>query len=461
MTAVITDQYKKLLSDTVIKQIDSGDRYYIAVGRAEEWENNTVPSSTPTQIDYQQSPESQRITRLSLQSAKRVFNYSYVIPRYNWNSGTIYQGYDNAISDVTDNNKYYVITDQNTVYMCLRSAFDGSGNIVASTVQPTGTSTAPFQTSDGYLWKFMYTISVGDTDKYVTTKFIPVKFVDSAGSGDPATDVEQKAIQDAASPKQIVGYEVTNNGGGSYSANPTVTIVGNGSGATARAVIDGSGNLISVQVDSNGSGDLQFGTGYDYAEAIVTGAGEARPILSPAEGIGGNPLKELRATRVMFNARFIDDEDGTILASGQDFRQVCLLRNPTQYNDSAAFTANSGIFLEELKLSTLSGTANIQQDDIITGTGSPAPKGVVDRFVDSGGVGLLLFHQNDSTGYTPFTASMTITNGSGFSGQTFGSNFINEPDIDKFNGELLYIDNRAAVPRDDTSQQDLKLIIRF
>jgi len=460
MTATITDDFKRQLSGNLKKTYDSGDTYYICVGRSEQWNNTDTPPGVSLQ-DNLQSISYSRQTRLSMQSAKRVFNLSYVIPRYNWQSGTIYQAYDDTVTDVTDNTKYYVITQLNQVYMCLRSGIDGAGNIIPSIVEPTGVSVNPFKTADGYFWKFMYTISVGDTDKYVTTKFMPVRYVDSAGPEDEATIIQQKSIQDAATPQQIVGYKVTNNGSASYVTPPTVTVVGNGTQAQARASIDDAGNLISVEVDSNGSGGWLFGTGYDYAEAIVDGLGECVPILGPPLGLGGDPTIDLRATRHMFNVRLINDETGTIIAGGQDFRQMALLKNPLIYNHvgDSAYTANTGIFLDGFKMSGLTGSFAI--DDVITGTGIPTPRAVVDKYFDSAGIGYLTYHQNDSTGYSPFTGNMVVTSEGGASGTTLSSNREIFPDIDKFSGELIYIDNRTAVPRENVSQQDLKIVIRY
>ena len=55
--------------------------------------------------------------------------------------------------------KYYVINSNQQVYLVLRSSVNDSGAQAASTVEPTGTNGVPFLTSDGYMWKFMYSVS--------------------------------------------------------------------------------------------------------------------------------------------------------------------------------------------------------------------------------------------------------------------------------------------------------------
>ena len=65
------------------------------------------------------------------------------------------------------------------MYKCInnRAYVDDSVGVqtVASTVKPTSTSTTEFQeTSDGYVWKYMYSIELSDALKFLTKDYIPV-----------------------------------------------------------------------------------------------------------------------------------------------------------------------------------------------------------------------------------------------------------------------------------------------
>jgi hypothetical protein len=481
MTATITDQFKRELTEELIRDFDSGDNYYIVIGRSEQWNaTDTVPNIS--QVDYLQSPAYSRLTRNAFQASKLVSNLSYVVPRYNWTSGTIYYGYnDNHTDHDDDSKKYYVLNDQNQVYICLRSGTGGGvftdpitgksvPNLGISTIQPSGgLNGVPFKTSDGYFWKFLYTISVADTDNYVTSKFIPVKFVDSAGVDDPATDIQQKAVQDVANPKQIVGFQILDAGAGIYSqsALPTITIEGNGSGAAGRAIVDGTGYLVGIEIDSNGIGtDWQFGSEYDYAKVYVNGNENiARPILSPRNGIGANPTIDLRATQLMFNVQLAGNEDGEIIPYRPQttyFRQISLLKNPTTtVNDSDYFSDPLGNNLRGMTLNSRAGGGFVV-NDTITGSVSGA-KAVVDHVYDSSdGVnitGFLYYHQNDSTGYEAFQLNEQVDSLIA-TAQGEIATFIT-PDIDNYSGDLLYIDSRGEIPRDTESRQDLKLVVTF
>ena len=46
--------------------------------------------------------------------------------------------------------------------------------VFASTVEPTSTSNSIFETSDGYRWKYMYSLTSSETLNFMSTDFIHV-----------------------------------------------------------------------------------------------------------------------------------------------------------------------------------------------------------------------------------------------------------------------------------------------
>ena len=141
MSAIITDPFKKQLTQTVFDEsrLDSA-RYYIGIGKSEPYDSaETVPTPTDT-------PRTIRNIRAGLQSIKAAADLSYVIPRYNWSSGAFYNAYDDNFTAIPATNSYYVLTDENQVYICLQQGKNAAGVAVTSTVKPTGTTTKPFST---------------------------------------------------------------------------------------------------------------------------------------------------------------------------------------------------------------------------------------------------------------------------------------------------------------------------
>ena len=102
---------------------------------------------------------------------------SRVIRRYDWSSGDSYDPYDPEVDQ--SNKKYYVKNSQDNVYICIKNNTSGEieSNIV-STVEPTGRVASPVLLSDGYTWKYLYTIDRG-LQKFMRSvngvSYMPVK----------------------------------------------------------------------------------------------------------------------------------------------------------------------------------------------------------------------------------------------------------------------------------------------
>ena len=476
MTATITSPLRKFILDEIKGRKDSnGDKFYAAIGRSQEW-NATDVSPTPDGSYHEE-----RDFRNNMQSVKLITDASFVVPRYNWSSGTFYDAYDDKSTG--NSNPYYVVNSNQQVYMVLRKSISNTGVAVASTVEPTGnTSGTPFKTSDGYVWKMIYSISSATANKFQSANFMPVEFIDkdSAGgvdgtrlSGFSSNQTEQLAIQEASVLGQIVGYAIDNPGSG-YNSAPTLTITGDGSSASATATISG-GAVVKVEVTDSSTGVFKpsnMGSGYNFAAVTVSGgspdsAAIIRPILSTSRrtldsgGLGDDPVSDLRSNAIMFNAKPSGAERADFFVN-QQFRQVGLLKNP-ELGDSTStpFTEETGNTLRTLNFASLA--TPFEKDQVITG-GTSGAKAIVD-FDSTGPTGLaqgtLFIHQTDSNGFTSFTTGETITASGGSSGVLLGGgNHDSTPEVDPNSGQLLYIDNRSAITRASGQTEDLKIVIQ-
>ena len=463
MAAVITDRLKKKLLVDLYRDFQDSDSYYFAgVGRSEDWNDSDV-APTPSN-----TLREDRNLRLGLQSVKNITDVSFVIPRENWSSGAVYSAYNDNQSGYPTN-AYYVMNNNQQVYICLQQGRTNANPAVAvaSTVQPTGnTDGTPFKTADGYIWKFLYSIGALKASKFISSAYIPVQKVqDSAGatllldevgvdSDSPAEDVEQQTVQQAAVGGQVIGYRVTAGGSG-YTSAPSVVISGDGSGASAVATAVG-GQITKVEVlDSAG---LNFGSGYTYASVSLTGGGgtgaTVLPILSSLSGLGADPRNDLRSSALMFNTKPAGAEGGNFII-GQDFRQIGLFRNLLSESDGLPFTGETGRALGRLDLSGVS-SGPFLVDQVIQG-GTSTAKAFIDD-VDSAGISI---HQTEYTGFGAFDSgeSISIVEGGGSTTATIDKILTGE--VDPHSGELLYIDNRAAVIRSADQTEDIKVVIQL
>jgi hypothetical protein len=238
MPLLLRSQGRQEIARSVYRDIyNENDYYYFFVSRTLEWDENPPhgeenPEQPVDSVSY--SNTSHRNTLF----VKRINANDAVLmaPRYNWTLGTVYAQYDDLYGQTNANGRliapdggasslstarFYVITDEYNVYKCISNGKRGDASSdlpSASTVKPTGTDTNAFETSDGYIWKFMFRVEAGDVTKFLTPTHIPVRKM--SGFGEPQYDVNGFVDR----------IDVTFGGSG-YSSAPYVRIQGDGKSA--------------------------------------------------------------------------------------------------------------------------------------------------------------------------------------------------------------------------------------
>ena len=197
----------------------------------------------------------------------------------------------------------------------------------------------------------MYTISASNATKFLTTDFMPV--------------ITDSTVSAAATDGAIESFQVTNLGAGCTDGTYYAAIYGDGanqgtsSGAIARIVIS-SGKVQSFGTNSSttsglfaaGSGytygKINIASGFTFSDSGLTSAsaigGTTDPvfdvIVSPKDGHGTNGVNELGAHFVMTNTTLTGAE-GDDIAATNDFRNVGLVVDPTDFGTSTVATASA------------------------------------------------------------------------------------------------------------------------
>lgn len=434
MVAIVSKQIRVNNAGNFLADVGT-DSTYLYIGRSQQWPSSDTAIATPVDTVADKNNVHQNMIALKKVAQSDV---SHCITRYNWLSGTTYIAYDDQLSSL-GSSQYYVITDELNIYKCLQA---GAG---ASVVKPTGqtVNAANAVESDGYVWKFMYTLSGTQATKFLTNSFIPVNIL-------PTDDGSlQFDVQTGAQNGSIHRVLITAGGSG-YTSTPTVTITGNGSSATAAATV--VGGVVTAISMSN------IGSGYNEALVAITGGGGtgavARAIISPPGGHGANAADELGAFFMMCNVNLDSAEGSGDFPVDNDFRQLGLIRNPFNYGTTTKATASTLQATRSLVYASLAGGA-FAVDQIITGGTSGAQAYITSIDV---GTNTVRYHQDESTGYGVFQASETISNASSVTA-TISS--LGNPEVAKFTGEVLYIENRSAVARANSQIEDIKLVLEF
>jgi hypothetical protein len=135
------------------------------------------------------------------------------------------------------------------VYVCLYNGADPENNFIGSPSldEPTFTDLEPRgagSSGDGYIWKYLYTISPSQAIKFDSTNYIPVP-------SDWYTNTKDAPIRDnAANSGQLKVVTIRNRGVGIGTANRTYTrvpIKGDGNGAEATIVINNDSKVESIK----------------------------------------------------------------------------------------------------------------------------------------------------------------------------------------------------------------------
>lgn len=150
--------------------------YYVFFGNHLEYANTSeipqpVDSVSETVIDvYRNMIYGKRISENDVK---------LMIPRNNYTSNKVYDMYDDTVGEsnvALFSSNYYAVVNADAYYHVFKCLDNNRGT--NSTVQPEfaeiDVSDEVYQTSDGYVWKYMYSVDNATVAKFATTDYFPV-----------------------------------------------------------------------------------------------------------------------------------------------------------------------------------------------------------------------------------------------------------------------------------------------
>ena len=485
MPAIITDKFRIHNSEQFHEAFSesSGNTMYLGIGRPQAFATSTRADSRTNNEGSDVSPvtpadnvNAQFYPFDDLLAAKKITSsdVTFAVPRRNWTTGTTYDiyrhDYGERITGTTTNqtansgattlhdSSFFVLTADRNVYKCL----DNDGN-TASTVEPTGTSTAILSTADGYKWKYMYTLSASQQANFLSTDFMAVATNSTVSSAAVDGAINVCKIKSAGS-------------GGADGTHTGIAIRGDGSSGVVSVTV-ASGAVTAVTVTSAGTG-YTFGT-ISNAQIVAAGAtsltgAEIDVIIEPKGGHGFNAIEELGGFYVMMNTSLEGTESGNSgdLTVANDFRKITLIRDPNASGSAASattlratkainLTGVSGSYVVDEKISQASTGAigKVVEWDSANGILYYIQTRHTDEGIDTNGNQTAFSGTNVVTGAggatgTPTTSTSTIDSVSFTSGYSAS-------EIDHDSGDILYIENRAPITRAADQTENIKLVIEF
>ena len=529
MSAIVTDQFRILNANNFVESVENtNNSYYVFVGlsnptgagslvgygRSANWNSNT-----PSPIDsftYRSHTSDTMMFGKKVSSA----NIRRIIRRVDWVSGNRYEIYRDDYSaqnqsPLTAANRlydanYYVLNSDFKVYICIDNGSTGTnplGNV--SQDEPTFTDLEPSKagnSGDGYVWKYLFTVSPSDIIKFDSTEFITVP-----NNWSTSTDSQIRAVRengDSNVNENQIKHVYIEKAGNNYAngLGQEVDIIGDGAGAKARVDVV-TGSITDVTVSAGGKGYTYGLVDLGTLNSNVTSANQAKliPIIPPGLGHGSDVYTELGTDRVIVYARF--DDSTKDFPIDTKFSQVGIVKNPTKVGTSVTYTDNTYSSLPAVKFETVSGTPEVGEEIKQVLAISPNIGKVAKGYIASYDVETKVMkyfrdrslHFNrttyDHTDYTGISTSGRIYefetgqnanniegtsssfNGAisiNFSGITtnpngnklinLGTNFVSglsDSEINKGSGEIVYLDNRPVIVRNSRQKEDIKIILEF
>lgn len=224
MAAIVTSNFRVLNADN-FKEDVSNNVVYVGIGKSDAWSLTTSDTTDTTPFTPNDRLDDLGEARENLMGLKKISssNLSNVVPRYTWTSGNSYVAWDSDDASIFDK-AFYIVTSEFKVYKCIKAG------VSASSIQPTQTLTDPQAESDGYTWKYLYTISVADAEKFLTNSYMPVKTVSLGTEGVVAATTSSNPIVvlTGANTDVLAGMTVSGtNVSGTPSNNVVLSVNGN------------------------------------------------------------------------------------------------------------------------------------------------------------------------------------------------------------------------------------------
>lgn len=511
MSAIISDKFRILNAENFVRSITTGiNSSYTFIGQP----NSSNPEVGIGKSDWGTGPapldtvDHENRIKETLIALKKISNTDIrrAIRKISWTSGQIYEMYRHDysiynLSPITNSSSlyesnFYVVNQNYRVYLCLNNGTNNDNPLGQPSLdqpdfidlepRPAGTS------NDGYLWKYLFTISPSEVLKFDTDLYVPLP--EKWGEvGTESLTIKNNAVDGKIESVLIKKY------GNGYPPSSTFTnipILGDGVNGKVTISTNSFGEVSEIIVSNGGEGYtkgiIRFEPGAPgIPDDLFISSGtvaEFDVIIPPKGGHGYDIYNELGAYRVIIFSRFETELENPDVIVGNDFATIGIINNPIVQSDSIYVSALGG-----LKLT--GGNVNYTVDEKIkqtVGVGKTAVGYVASwdnttkilkyyqsalsaneevgnnlhRFtssIESGG-NLSIINQNNSSLEidTTFNGSSININGSRI--YNLGSNYISgvsSPEYVSGSGTIIYIDNRQPIIRSLSQKEDIKIIIEF
>ena len=264
MTAIVSSNFRVVNAANFENDVKSSN-VYVAIGKSDAWSNSTSDITDTTPFTPNDHIDDLAEARRNILGYKKITsaNVSHVIPRHNWENGSVYEAWDSNDGAIFDK-KFYIVTSEFKVYKCIISPG------TASNVMPVQTLTQPQSEGDGYTWKYMYTITTAQSEAFLTNAFMPVKTIPLSVTGKVANSggAGTSFILSESNPDISVGHTVSGTG---ISGTPKVTAILGSKITVSTSQTVTAGTVLTFKFADGSSGNTDASNNLsegDYAQYL-------------------------------------------------------------------------------------------------------------------------------------------------------------------------------------------------
>lgn len=403
-------------SDTIeISNIQNNEYYYTIEHSGGTFEVGSYVTIQKT------DPEIYDGTYIVIQSSEGIANVSYENgEQYVFNTTSEYVSGGSI--------KYSVLTEEEPYFSV--GSFDQNLSI---------------RTSDGYKWKYLYTLDKGQKLKSFDSNWIPVPVL--ANRPNPSTSDEGWGC--------IETINIVSGGSGYENGTNTVSIIisGDGTGASAEAFV-ANNQIQEIYMVDRGKDYISANVSVVPSTGLSGSGAEVELSISPIGGHGFNYIKELHCSNIIVSSLF-DKSENSKLPTDFEFNQIGLIYNPYVLTDLVNHANTNYISCFSEILVFFGENSFVPGETIYQGMSvSEAEYSATVLSFDSANNSIKVIN----TSGTPQENYLIVGENSGTARVIAG---INTPTYVPNSGDIFYIENKGVVERSPFGSEQIRILINF
>lgn len=257
-----------------------------------------------------------------------------------------------------------------------------------------------------------------------------------------------------------------------YTIGPRLLIESDSTTPITALPIISEGKIAKIRVTGRGTNATFVNVSVAVSSAQTSGGirAQIRAVLGPVDGLGKDPEKDLGAFYVMMSAKLAHTEGFGDFPLDNDYRQIGIIRD-VKNSDGTVATANTLVatkMLTLINIATGPDTTYFRPDETflisVNGGSTWIEAGRVLEYSNNpaqNNSGYMTFFKTLGTAPSTLAVDGTVMVRGVDSGAQGTVSAVREEEVKKFDGQILYLENRRPILRAPDQIEDIKAIVEF